>query len=317
MRKSARDRRIAQAQKVLERLNFDRERTNERSALVLLALLGLRPNSPWSKASNPQLRTVELMAWLRERYGQDYKPNTRETIRRQTLHQFVDAGLVLFNPDDPKRPVNSPNNCYQIAPRALKLLSAYKTDRFEELLVAYLKDLPGLQAQYERARDQQQIPITLLDGSAVALTPGGQNLLIKQIVEEFCPRFTPGARVLYIGDAGRKDPIFEEKALKKLGTPLNKHGKLPDLIVYLPRRKWLVLIEAAASHGPVDGKRRIELEQLFSGASAGLVFVSCFTSRVEMRKYLSDIAWETEVWCVDNPSHLIHFNGERFLGPYR
>jgi hypothetical protein len=316
VRKSARDRRIAEAGRALALLNFDRERTNERSALVLLALLGLLPSSPWSKAGNPRLRTVELMAWLRERYGRDYKPNTRETIRRQTLHQFIEAGLVLLNPDNPERPVNSPNTCYQIEPRALDLLSAYGTDRFGELLAAYLNDLPGLRAQYDRARVHRQIPVALPDGGAVALTPGGQNLLIKQAVEEFCPRFTPGANVLYVGDAGREEPIFDEAALKDLGIALDKHGKLPDLIVYLPDHEWLVLIEAAASHGPVDGKRRGELERLFSKTSAGLVFVSCFPSRDEMRKYLHEISWETEVWCADNPSHLIHFNGERFLGPY-
>jgi type II restriction enzyme len=148
------------------------------------------------------------------------------------------------------------------------------------------------------------------------LTPGGQNLLIKQAIEEFCPRFTPGAHVLYVGDAGRRDPIFEANALEDLGVTLDKHGKLPDLIVYLPDREWLLLIEAAASHGPVDGKRRNELEHLFREASVGLVFVSCFPSREDMRKYLSEMAWETEVWCADNPSHLIHFNGERFLGPH-
>ncbi len=316
MRKSARDRRIADAQRALELLNFDRERTNERSALVLLALLALRPSSPWSKADNPRLRTVELMAWLRERYERDYKPNTRETIRRQTLHQFIEAGLVLLNPDDPDRPVNSPDTCYQIAPRALELLSTFGASQFDQNLAAYLDDLPGLREQYERTRTHRQIPVTLPDGSAVTLTPGGQNLLIKQAIEEFCPRFTPGAHVLYVGDAGRKDPIFEANALEDLGVTLDKHGKLPDLIVYLPDREWMVLIEAAASHGPVDGKRRNELEHLFRDTSAGLVFVSCFPSREDMRKYLSEMAWETEAWCADNPSHLIHFNGERFLGPY-
>jgi type II restriction enzyme len=87
-------------------------------------------------------------------------------------------------------------------------------------------------------------------------------------------------------------------------------------MVYLPERNWLVLMEAASSHGPVDSKRYGELRSLFGDASAGLVFVSCFPSRAAMRKYLSDIAWETEAWCADNPSHIIHFNGERFLGPY-
>jgi len=35
------------------------------------------------------LRTVEIMDWLRTSYGKDYRPSTRETIRRQTLHQFL------------------------------------------------------------------------------------------------------------------------------------------------------------------------------------------------------------------------------------
>jgi len=316
VRKSARERRIAEARRALALLNFDRERTNERSALVLLALLELRPSTPWAKARGPKLRTVELMAWLRERYGRDYKPNTRETIRRQTLHQFVEAGLVLFNPDAPDRPVNSPKNCYQIEPGALDLLSAFGTQRFDRMLAGYLERTPGLRAQYQRARAQNQIPVTLPGGDAVTLTPGGQNQLLKLAIEEFCPRFTPGGHVLYVGDAGRQDPVFEENVLAGLGVALDKHGKLPDLIVYLADREWLVLVEAAASHGPVDGKRRGELERLFAEASAGLVFVSCFQSRDEMRKYLSEIAWETEVWCADNPCHLIHFNGERFLGPY-
>lgn len=316
MSESAKALRIDEARRVLALLNFDREQTNERSALVLLALLELGPSSPWSTASNPKLRTVELMDWLRKCYGRNYKPNTRETIRRKTLHQFVDAGLVLHNPDNPERPVNSPRNCYQVAPSALKLLSTYGTSRFDRILAGYLAELPGLRVQYERARTHRQIPVTLPDGRAVKLTPGGQNRLIKQVIEAFCPRFTPGAHILYVGDAGREDPIFEENALKELGVTLDKHGKLPDLIAHLPDREWLVLAEVAASHGPVDGKRRDELERLFARASAGLVFVSCFSSRDEMRRYLSEIAWETEVWCVDNPSHLIHFNGERFLGPY-
>lgn len=309
---------ITRARRALALLNFDEERANERSALVLLALLKLAPNQDWVHATNPRLRTVEIMEWLRAQYDRDYKPNTRETIRRQTLHQFIDAGLVALNPDDPTRPVNSPKSCYQIVPRALELLRSYEyqSDRWDELLSGYLVDLPGLRAQYQRARVLAQIPATLPDGTQVSLTPGGQNILIKQILEEFCPRFTPGAQVLYVGDAGRDDPVYCEDDLRSLGVTLNKHGKLPDLIVYMPDREWLVLLEAASSHGPMDSKRYGELRDLFASARAGCVYVSCFPSRAEMRKYLSVIAWETEAWCGDDPSHMIHFNGERFLGPY-
>jgi hypothetical protein len=256
------------------------------------------------------------MQWLRDHYDTDYKPNTRETIRRQTLHQFIDAGLVLYNPDDPTRAVNSPANCYQIAPDALALLRNYEDPGFDVRLAAYLAAKPGLSAQYAATRGMAQIPVTLTDGSRITLTAGGQNVLIKAMLEDFCPRWTPGGRVLYVGDAGKADPVFDEQSFSDLGVTLNKHGKLPDLVVHMPDRDWLVLIEAASSHGPVDAKRHAELKTLFGAATPGLVFVSCFPTRAEMRKYLADIAWETEVWCADSPTHLVHFNGERFLGPY-
>ena len=81
--------RIVDAQALLRDLEFDPERCNERSALVLLALLQLDAASPWRDSRNPMMRTVDMMAWISDRYGRTYKPNTRETIRRQTLHQFV------------------------------------------------------------------------------------------------------------------------------------------------------------------------------------------------------------------------------------
>jgi len=306
------------ARTLLGLLNFDVARSNERSALTLLALLDLRPGDPWAQATNPLRRVIEIMDYLRDEYGKEYAPNTRETIRRQTLHQFVEAGLALLNPDKP-RPTNSPRNCYQVAPAALALIRRAGQDDFSGKLAKYRADLPGLRAQYAKARDLEMIPVTLPGGAPVNLSPGGQSELLKEMLEEFCPRWTPGGRALYIGDTGKKtedSTVFEEAALEALGVNLDEHGKLPDLIVHMEDRNWLVLLEAASSHGPVDAKRHGELVSLFGASTAGLVLVSCFPSRDVMRKYLADIAWETEVWCADAPTHLIHFNGERFLGPY-
>jgi hypothetical protein len=283
---------------------------------VLLALLDLAPTTPWAQARDPMRRTTEIMDWIDANYGVTYAPNTRETIRRHTLHQFLEAALVETNPDDPQRPINSPKWNYQVTPRALELVQTYGTDAWDTKLFEYLEDLPGIRADYARARDLNLVPVTLLDGAIVELTPGGQNLLLRAMVEDFCGRWTPGGQVLYIGDAGQNHPVYEEERLRNLGVELDKHGKFPDLIVYLPDRNWLVLMEAASSHGPVDAKRYRELQALFGNSTAGLVFVSCFPSRAEMRKYLAQVAWETEVWCADSPDHLIHFNGERFLGPY-
>jgi len=94
---------------------------------------------------------------------------------------------------------------------------------------------------------------------------------------------------------------------------VDPHGKMPDVVVYHVQKKWLVLIEAVTSHGPVDGKRRDELKRLFADCKAGLVFVTAFLDRGRNGQVLGDISWETEVWVADAPSHMIHFNGERFL----
>lgn len=309
-------RRVKEAQAALEALGMDAERTNERSALVLLALLALAAGEPWTNAANPMVGTRSIMDFIRDEYGRDYKANTRETIRRQSLHQFAESHLVVQNPDEPKRPVNSPKWNYQVTAEALAVLRCYGSPEWDAGVAAYTAGVPGLKAKYEAARTMDRIPLTLPDGAEFTLSPGGQNVLLKSMVEDFCPRFTPGGEVLYIGDAGDKWAVFERARLTGLGVDVDEHGKMPDLIVYMPDRNWLVLLEAASSHGPVDAKRRGELSALFADSTAGLVFVSCFPDRAEFRKYLASIAWESEVWFADSPTHLIHFNGERFLGPY-
>jgi hypothetical protein len=308
--------RVEDARIVLETLGMDAERSNERSALVLLALLRLAPSESWVEAANPMLGTRAIMDFIRDEYGKDYAPNTRETVRRFTLHQFVEAQLVVQNPDQPQRPVNSPKWNYQVTAEALEVLRAYGTDYWQLAVDQYLAELPGLKARYAAAREMDRIPLTLPDGSTFTLTPGGQNVLLKAMVEDFCPRFTPGGQVLYIGDAGDKWALFEREALATLNVKVNEHGKMPDLVIYMPDRNWLVLLEAASSHGPVDSKRQAELADLFAESTAGLVYVSCFPDRAEFRKYVDKVAWESEVWCADHPTHMIHYNGERFLGPY-
>jgi len=122
--------------------------------------------------------------------------------------------------------------------------------------------------------------------------------------------------LIYAGDTGDKWGYFDAVLLASLGVKVDSHGKMPDVVLYYEKRSWLLLIESVTSHGPVDGKRHAELAKLFSDAKAGLVYVTAFPNRTAMRRYLSEIAWETEVWLADTPSHLIHFNGECFLGPY-
>ena len=229
---------------------------------------------------------------------------------------MIEAGLVLYNPDDPARPVNSPNNCYQIAPVVLTLLRQYGSKQWDAALAEFLEVQPGLAAKYGRARDMAQVPVAIAGGGELVLSPGGQSPLIRDIIEQFAPRFVPGATLLYAGDAGNKSAYFQRYAMAALGITVDDHGKMPDVVLHDTARNWLILVEAASSHGPVDAKRHGELAELFAASTAGLVYVSAFPSRAIMRKYLSVIAWETEAWAADEPDHLAHFNGERFLGPY-
>jgi hypothetical protein len=232
------------------------------------------------------------------------------------MHQLVAAGVALYNPDNPTRPVNSPKAVYQIEPETLKLLCTFGTSAWVKNLAAYLKKRKTLTARYARAREMRKLPVKLATGETMRLSPGDHSELIKAIIEEFAPRFVPGGVLIYAGDTGEKWGYFDKELLSKLDVEVDGHGKMPDLVLYYPEREWLLLVESVTSHGPVDGKRHDELARLFAGSKAGLVYVTAFPSRAVMTRYLGKIAWETEVWVADAPSHLIHFNGARFLGPY-
>lgn len=308
--------RLAEAREILAAFGFDKGRSNVRSGRTLLALTQLDENGSWADAQNPMLGVRAILDWIRTQLDFPIAENTRETYRRQTLHQFVEAGFVIYNDDDPGRKTNSKDNNYRINPEALKVIREYGTPAFDNAVAAYLTEAPGLASKYKAARTLTRIPVTLPGGAELTIAGGGQNVLIKQMIDDFCAYYIPGGEVLYIGDADAKLMHFDEQKLASLGVTVDTHGKLPDLIVYQPQKNWLFLMEAASSHGPVDAKRHGELQALFAGSTAGLVYVSCFPDRATMRRFLADLAWETEAWCASDPTHMIHLDGERFLGPY-
>ncbi len=307
---------IKEALTILKALGFPRQQQNERSALTLISLLNIKPDDAWENASDPLMGITPMMEFFAEHYGRRYAPNTRETVRRQTVHQFMQAGIIVPNPDKPSRPTNSPGAVYRIEPSALKLLREFGKPSWNSRLRKYQQAVQTLKKLYAREREMRRIPVQLSDGQEIRLSPGGQNVLIKKIIDDFCSLFTPAGRVMYVGDTERKWAYIDSHALKELGIEIKEHGKMPDVIVYYTERDWLVLIEAVTSHGPVNSKRRQELKELFAGSRAGIVYVTAFLDRKTLIKYLNEISWESEVWIAETPTHLIHFNGERFLGPY-
>jgi hypothetical protein len=307
---------IEAAYQIIISLGLPRAQQNERSALSLLALLNLTPGKAWADAENPLLGITPIMDWAREHYGKAYAPNTRETFRRQTMHQFCDAGVALYNPDKPDRPVNSPKAVYQVEPAVLTLLRTFGTPAWHDNLVAYLAEHQTLVSKYAKERVQNRIPVEIAPGKEITLSSGEHSELIRAIITDFAPRFAPGSVLIYAGDTGDKWGYFDAALLTGLGVDVDSHGKMPDVVLHFVEKNWLLLVESVTSHGPVDGKRHAELAKLFAGSTAGLVYVTAFPNRAIMGRYLGEIAWETEVWVADAPSHLIHFNGVRFLGPY-
>lgn len=211
---------------------------------------------------------------------------------------------------------NSPKAVYQITQEALELLRTYETDAWQISLDTYLATKETLLQRYAAERQMSRIPVTLPSGDKFLLSGGGQNILVKHIVDEFCSRFVPGGHIIHVGDTANKDVYFDRSALAALGVVVEEHGKFPDVLVYQPEKNWLFLIEAVTSHGPVDGQRHAELHTLFAACTAGLIYVTTFLDRPAMARWIGTIDWETEVWLASDPTHMIHFNGPRFLGPY-
>lgn len=211
------EQKIREALTILNDLGLPRQQQNERSALTLLSLLGLKPDTAWEDAADPPMGITPMMDFFHEHYGKRYAPNTRETVRRQTVHQFLQAALIVANPDKPSRPTNSPKAVYQIEPSALKLLRSFGKLGWKGYLQKYLRTLKTLKRLYARERDMRRLPVQLANGQEIRLSPGGQNVLVKKIIDDFCPLFTPGGYILRRRHSS-KVGIFRFKSPGSIGS---------------------------------------------------------------------------------------------------
>lgn len=305
---------LEEALMVLEKLGLPKKQQNARSAYTLLALLDLKESDPWSKSSINLIGIHEIIQYINENYGIKYAENTRESIRRQTIHQFEQAGIIERNADDPQRPTNSGKTVYSIIPEVLDVFKSFGSDNWEKELKNFFKKKEALIEAYSKKREIYKVPIKL-DNKILLFSAGDHNLLQKIIIKEFASRFAKGSKVLYVGDTANKNLYKLDGELENLGIPMTKHDKLPDVVLYNYENNWLYLCEAVTTHGPVSPKRYIELEEMLAECQCGKIYVSCFLDFQTYKKYCDDIAWETEIWIAEMPDHLIHYNGDRFIGP--
>ncbi|HRE38932.1 MAG TPA: BsuBI/PstI family type II restriction endonuclease [Chitinophagaceae bacterium] len=298
--------------------NNKSERALEKMALSFLAVAGVVKD--WKKAKssedNVHLKTREIIQIINKNFEENISPGSYDDIRRKDLKLLVLADLVVNSGVNKGSATNDPTRGYALHPDFKKLIVSYKTTDWEKNLKSFNKNRPLLSEVLARKRNLDKIPVKLPSGKPLELSLGEHNVLQKAIIEDFLPRFGSDCEVLYIGDTSNKILHIEETELKKLNFFELSHDELPDIIAFSKKNNWLYLIEAVHSSGPMSETRVLELKKMLKKCKAELIFVTGFLTRTEFRKWMLDIAWETEVWIADNPDHLVHFNGHKFLGAY-
>jgi len=305
---------ITQAQKILKDLGLPPRQCNEISAITFLGLANIGKSDPWASATAQRLRIHDILVFAQTKLRKKYAENTRETIRRQVIHQFEQARIVDRNPDDPSLPTNSPRTHYALTNEVVALVRSYGTKSWPTKAKEFRANRTTLIEMYAKKRKRHLIPAKLPSGEILHLSPGKHNKLQVAIVEEFAPRFAPDSVVVYVGDTAHKMLYLDRETLRSLGFQVDKHEKLPDVVLFQPNSTRLFLVEAVTSHGPISPKRHLELSRMVGDIQATPIFVSAFPDFKEFKNHLTQIAWETEVWISEIPDHLIHFNGDKFLG---
>jgi BsuBI/PstI restriction endonuclease domain/BsuBI/PstI restriction endonuclease HTH domain len=287
----------------------------ERMAVCFLAVSVVTED--WTTASDKShVKTREIITFINKNFEETISPGSYDDIRRKDLKLLVVADLVVNSGNKLSAATNDPTRGYALHPDFKNLILTYGTASWDEKLTEFNNSKPSLAELLARKRNIEKIPVTLPNGKPLQLSLGEHNILQKEIVEQFLPRFGSDCEVLYIGDTSNKMLYIDEAALKALNFFELSHDELPDIIALSRRKNWLYLIEAVHSSGPMSEIRVHALKKLLTDCTAELIFVTAFLTRADFRKWTMDIAWETEVWIADNPDHLIHFNGHKFLGAY-
>lgn len=299
------------------------KRRRQRAGLALLAVADIKPKSSWEEAKvfegqNPRaITTREIIQYWNKYYGERTSSGSYDDVRRKDLLLLVLSGLVLASAKNPNANTNSPTRGYAINPTAVDVLRKFRQASWKVTVRQFCATHGTLSDRLERPREVKSLPVELPTGEAIELSWGPHNDLQKAIVEKFLPQFAPQAQVLYIGDTSKKSLHVDESRLKQLGFFELAHDALPDIVAYDSSRNWLFLIEAVHSSNPISKTRHLMLEEMTANCLAPRVYVSVFLDRRALRKWLLDISWETEVWLVESPDHLIHFNGDKFFGPHQ
>lgn len=277
---------------------------------VILAMAGVKPDMSWSEATNEWVRIHDIIQFVNTFYDMSYAENSRETFRKQALHRFRTAALI----EDNGKATNSPNYRYRLTEETVQILRTMGTPKRNESIKRFLCYHEKLIDLYASKKKMTMMPVKI-NGESFKFSTGKHNELQKAIIEEFAPRFAPNSECLYVGDTIEKDLVKNVEKLKALGLEITLHDKMPDVVLYREDKDWIYFVESVTSVDPMDSKRILEITEMTKDVTAGKIFVTAFPDFKTYKKFAEELAWETEVWIAEMPEHMIHLNGDRFMGP--
>lgn len=301
---------VEEAREILTQLQVPKQQQSDLCCYVLLAMAYIQESANWEYASNDWIRIHDIISFTEKNYGVAYAENSRETFRKQAIHHFRNAAFI----EDNGLATNSPNYRYRLTEEMLLLITHFGKKDWEKKKTSFLKDHQSLIEQYASKKTMQKMSVKI-NNSDFTFSPGKHNQLQKAIIEEFAPRFAPNSECLYVGDTEQKDLVKNEGKLKALGFEITLHDKMPDVVLYSEEKDWIYFVEAVTSVGPMDPKRIKELEEMTKNVSAGKIYTTAFLDFKTFKKFSEMLAWETEVWLAESPDHMIHLNGDKFMGP--
>ena len=301
---------IDEAREILKMLGMPKAQQADICCYTLLAMAGVKQDTFWKDAENKWIRIHDIIQFVNTYYGVAYAENSRETFRKKALHHFRNAALA----EDNAKATNSPNYRYRLTEETLQIIRAFQTSDWHKYLNRFLKYHDKLVDIYASKKKMTMMPVRI-NGTDLQFSPGKHNKLQKAIIEEFAPRFAPGSECLYVGDTIEKDLVKDIRKLAELGFEITLHDKMPDVVLYRKDKNWIYFIESVTSVGPMDFKRILEITDMTKNVQAGKIFITAFLDFKTYKKFSETLAWETEVWIAEMPEHMIHLNGDKFLGP--
>ena len=301
---------IEETRDFLNRIGMPKAQQADICCYVILAMAGIKPDIQWKEATNEWIRIHDIIQFANSYYGTTYAENSRETFRKQALHHFRTAALV----EDNGKATNSPNYRYRLTEETLQMLRVRDTIEWQPSLRRFLHYHQSLMEMYASKKKMSMMPVKI-NGQEFSVSPGKHNELQKAIIEEFAPRFAPNSECLYVGDTIEKDLVKKVEKLTELGFQITLHDKMPDVVLYREDKDWLYFVESVTSVGPMDPKRILEITEMTKDVTAGKIFVTAFLDFKTYKRFSEELAWETEVWIAEMPEHMIHLNGDKFLGP--